>query len=176
MSAQRTVSSARASSAPLKAALLVLLAMAASVFAYDSGRRAGATYEVMAAAPSEARGIAFVRERPCGRARCQTVWIGRAREDAMQVAALLPNAERVDEIAWAKDGFRVAFVINGYQLRLFDAENRKPVGQIDLFPPDGPPTSRVARGITFSQNGAAVTYDDCPRGRSGCKSALAAIR
>jgi hypothetical protein len=30
--------------------------------------------------------------------------------------------------------------------------------------------------VTFSQNGAAVTFDDCPRGHSGCKSGLAAVR
>ena len=38
------------------------------------------------------------------------------------------------------------------------------------------PSSRLARGVTFSQNGAAVTFDDCPRGRSGCKPGLAAVR
>ena len=176
MSAERAVSSASASSAPLKAAALVVVAIAAISVAYYAGRRAGATYDVMSAAPAEARGIAFVREKPCSVGRCQTLWIGGAHEDAIEVAALPANTERVEEIAWAKDGFRVAFVINGYHLKVFDAKTRQQVGEVDLFPPDGPPTTHFARGITFSQNGAAVTYDDCPRGRSGCKSAMAAVR
>jgi hypothetical protein len=47
---------------------------------------------------------------------------------------------------------------------------------VNLIEPDANPTSRFARGVTFSQNGAAVTFDECPRGRSGCKSGLVAVR
>ena len=39
-----------------------------------------------------------------------------------------------------------------------------------------PDASRVARGVTFSANGAAVTFDDCPRGHSGCKPAMVAVK
>ena len=92
------------------------------------------------------------------------------------MASLAPGTEHCEEIAWAKDGYRVGFVVNGYQLRIFDAENRKQVRQVNLIEPDGTPSSRFVRGVTFSQNGAAVTFDDCPRGRSGCKSGLAAVR
>jgi hypothetical protein len=67
-------------------------------------------------------------------------------------------------------------VVNGYQLRIFDPETRKQVGLVDLIEPDTTPSSRIVRGVTFSQNGAAVTFDDCPRGHSGCKSSLAAVR
>jgi hypothetical protein len=45
-----------------------------------------------------------------------------------------------------------------------------------LIDPDGFPSSRVARGVTFSTNGAAVTFDDCPRDHSGCKPGLVAIK
>ena len=94
----------------------------------------------------------------------------------MQVSALAPGSEHCDEIAWAADGYRVGFVINGYQLRVFDGVARKPINQINLIEPDGNPSSRIVRGVTFSQNGASVTFDDCPRGRSGCKSGLIAVR
>ena len=94
----------------------------------------------------------------------------------MKVAELLPGSEHCDEIAWAGDGYRVGFVINGYQLRIFDGMARKPINQVNLIDPDGTPTTHIVRGVTFSQNGAAVTFDDCPRGRSGCKSGLAAVR
>ena len=81
------------------------------------------------------------------------------------------GTEHCDEIAWARDGYRVGFVINGYQLRIFDAETPDSrSGQVNLIEPDGTPPTRIARGVTFSENGAAVTFDDCPRGRSGCKS------
>jgi hypothetical protein len=94
----------------------------------------------------------------------------------VKVAELAPGSEHCDEIAWAADGYRVGFVINGYQLRIFDGAARKPINQVNLIEPDGTPSSHVVRGVTFSQNGAAVTFDECPRVGSGCKSGLAAVR
>jgi hypothetical protein len=176
MSAERTVPPARTADVRLKAALLLAAAFAATAAAYLAGKRAGAIHEVMAAAPAEARRIAFVRKQPCGSGWCEALWLGTTREDAVQIAALSPGTERCEEIAWAKDGYRVGFVVNGYQLRIFDAENRKEVKQVNLLEPDGTPSSRLVRGVTFSENGAAVTFDECPRGRSGCKSGLAAVR
>ena len=67
-------------------------------------------------------------------------------------------------------------MVNGYQLRIFDGVSHTPINQVNLIDPDGTPSSRVVRGVTFSQNGAAVTFDDCPRGRSGCRSGLKAVR
>ena len=176
MSAQGTVPPARAANVRLKAACLLAVALAAVVAAYLAGKRAGAVQELMSAAPAEARGIAFVRKQPCGPGWCEALWLGTTREDAVQVATLAPGTERCEEIAWARDGYRVGFVVNGYQLRIFDAENRNELKQVNLIEPDGTPSSRFVRGVTFSQNGAAVTFDDCPRGRSGCKSGLAAVR
>ena len=176
MSAQRAVPAARASKRALRALAYIVLAAAAVVAAYFAGRRAGAVQEIMAAAPSGAQRIALVRKEPCERGWCETLWIGETRQNAVRVASLLPQSEHCEEVAWAKDGFRVGFVINGYQLRIFDGPGRKQVGQVNLIEPDGTPTSHFVRGVTFSQNGAAVTFDDCPRARSGCKSGLAAVR
>ena len=174
MSAQRVVSPARA---PRPALTTVIVAAAIAIaVAYVAGRRAGSVHELMSAAPSEARGVAFVREASCAAGTCQTLWMGTTRADATEVASLKPGVERCEEIAWAKDGYRMGFVINGYQLRVFDAESRKPLNQVNLLEPDGTPSSRIARGVTFSQNGAAVTFDDCPRSHSGCKPGLAAVR
>jgi hypothetical protein len=176
MSAQRPVPAARASNRALTALAFIVLAAAAVVAAYFAGRRAGAVQEIMAAAPSEAKRVALVKKEPCDRGWCETLWIGDTRQNAVRVASLVPASEHCEEVAWAKDGYRVGFVINGYQLRVFDGPSRKQVGQVNLIDPDGTPTSHVVRGVTFSQNGAAVTFDDCPRGRSGCKSGLAAVR
>jgi hypothetical protein len=155
---------------------LAAIAIASMVVGYIAGYRAAATHEVMFAKASEAQRVAFVRASRCGSETCQTLWIGHAREDASEVAALQAGAERCEEVAMAKDGFRMGFLINGYEFRVFDGETRKEIKRVNLLEPDGTPSSRIARGITFSTNGAAVTFDDCPRDRSGCKSALIAIR
>lgn len=155
---------------------LVVVGVVAGVAGYFSGSRAGAARDVMMASPANARRVAFVREAPCRGGRCQSLWIGESRDAAKQVVALSPGVERCEEIAWAADGFRVGFVLNGYQLRIFDGMTGQPVGQVNLLEPDGTPSSRIARGVTFSANGAAVTFDDCPRWSSGCKSAMSAVR
>mgnify|MGYP003694804703 CR=1 FL=1 len=86
-------------------------------------------------------------------------------------------AEQAGEIAWTPDGGRVAFIVNGYQLRLFDAPHRRATSApMSLIEPDGFPSSRIARGVTFSANGAAVTFDDCRARHSGCKPAFVAIK
>jgi hypothetical protein len=175
MPASRTVSPARRQ-ARLNAAFL-LVAMA-PVFAavYLAGKRVGAVQELMAASPSNAQKIALVKKQSCKTGWCETLWLGNTRADVVKISELAAGSEHCDEIAWASDGYRVGFVINGYQLRIFDAMARKLINQVNLIEPDGTPTSRIVRGVTFSQNGAAVTFDECPRGRSGCKSGLVAVR
>lgn len=138
-------------------------------------RAADPAREVMMSEPPGGERIAFVREAPCGQGRCQTLWLGNTREDATEVASL-GGRERCEAIAWSQDGYRMGFLVNGYELRVFDSEPRRQVAQLNLVEPDGLPSSRIARGITFSPNGAAVTFDDCPRWTSGCKSGLAGIR
>jgi hypothetical protein len=175
MPAPRTVSPTRRQ-ARLNAAFL-LVAMAPVVAAvYLAGKRVGAVQELMAASPSNAPKIALVKKQPCATGWCETLWIGSTRSDVVKVAELTPGSEHCDEIAWASDGYRVGFVINGYQFRIFDGMTRTAINQVNLIDPDGTPTSRIVRGVTFSQNGAAVTFDDCPRGRSGCRSGLTAVR
>src|SRR4030095_13834165 len=79
-----------------------------------------------------------------------------------------------DEIVWTRDGSRVAFLVDGVQLRFYDPSTLAPAGQITLVqPPAGAPS--IARGVTFSENGRAITFDECPRGRSGCRAGIAAV-
>ena len=176
MSAQRTVPAARPSTGLVTALVCLVFALLAATAGFLAGKRAGAVHELMAGAPSQAKGVALVKKEPCDRGWCETLWIGDSRENAVRVASLLPGSEHCEEIAWASDGYRVGFVINGYQLRIFDGRAGKQVGQVNLIEPDGTPTTHFVRGVTFSQNGSAVTFDECPRGRSGCKSGLAAVR
>jgi len=165
------VPAARSTKGVSTAVLLVAI-----VTAYWVGKRAGAVQELMAASPSNAQKIALVKKQKCATGWCETLWIGNTRTDVVKVAELTPRTEHCDEIAWAADGYRVGFVINGYQLRIFDGMARRPINQVNLIEPDGTPTAHIVRGVTFSQNGAAVTFDECPRGRSGCKSGLVAVR
>jgi hypothetical protein len=180
MSTEGAVPSAAARRQSLTLVLAIVAVILAGLGGYALGRRAGAGRDVMSAAPPGVQRIAFVTEGRCeddsATGPCQTLWIGTAREDAEPVATLAGDKERVEAIAWARDGYRVGFLINGYQLRVFNADGPAPVAQVDLVEPSGFPSARIARGITFSQNGAAVTFDDCPRYQSGCRSGLAAIR
>jgi hypothetical protein len=163
---------------------LIGVAIAAAAIGAAAGAGCGYTVGIRTADPvrevmiSESPGrdrIAFVREAACGQGRCQTLWLGATREDATEVAAL-GGRERCEAIAWSADGYRMGFLVNGYELRVFDSEPRRQVVQLNLVEPGGIPSARIARGITFSPNGAAVTFDDCPRFTSGCKSGLAGIR
>ncbi|MDQ3488215.1 MAG: hypothetical protein M3468_10840 [Acidobacteriota bacterium] len=153
------------------------LASAAGVACgYTVGKRAADPIsEVLSAAPPDGTRVAYVREAACGQGRCQTLWLGNTRADATEVGSL-QGRERCEAIAWSADGYRMGFLVNGYELRVFDAEPRKKVAQVNLVEPDGVPSSRIARGITFSSNGTAVTFDDCPRNTSGCRSGLVGVR
>jgi hypothetical protein len=133
-------------------------------------------YVVAAETAPDASRVALVRLMPCGSDLCETLWIGSTPDSATRVSTLPHGIERCTDIAWTRDGTRVAFLINGYQLRLYDAQSQAPAGLVDLVPADAQPTTRIARGVTFSDNGAAITFDDCPRDRSGCRPGLLAIR
>ena len=175
MSTPRSVPSARAvvgiaiASATLAAAAGVACGYTVAKRSQDSAR------EVIVASPPSGGRIAFVRERPCGQDRCQSLWLGNTREDATEVATLRAR-ERCEAVAWSQDGYRMGFLVNGYELWVFNAEPRVKVAQVNLVDSDGVPSARIARGITFSSNGTAVTFDDCPRETSGCKSGMAGIR
>lgn len=130
---------------------------------------------VRSAAAVTGRGVAQVRLASCGAEWCESLWLGPSDTEVSQLA-MLPKGTHCDEISWTPDGKRVAFLIDGYQLRIYESEKGAPAGQVNLVDPDGAPPSRLARGVTFSQNGAAITFDDCPRAHSGCKPGIVAIR
>ena len=118
--------------------------------------------------------VAFARDRLCEKGPCETLFVGSSIDAASALEGLADGQESCDEIAWTKDGRRVAFLINGRQLRIYEADSRKPAGKVNLYGDAG--TDRVARGITFSDNGAAVTFDDCPREHAGCRAGMVGIR
>jgi len=158
----------------LPAAIIAAFVVGAAGFA--GGYVLGARRIVRFANAPGRDGVAYVLEGRCAAGLCQSLWVGSTVKAAKVVESLVGSSEEANEIAWTPDGRRVAFIVNGYQLRLFDARTRASLGAIALIDPDGFPTSRIARGVTFSTNGAAVTFDDCPRDHSGCKPGLVAIK
>ena len=158
----------------LPAAIIAAFVIAAVGFA--GGYLLGARRIVRFANAPSANGVAYVLEGRCSAGVCQTLWIGTSVKTARVVESLGGPSEQADEIAWTADGGRVAFIVNGYQLRLFDAHTGQNLGAMAIIDPDGFPPSRIARGVTFSTNGASITFDDCPRERSGCKPGFVAIK
>jgi hypothetical protein len=157
-------------------------AIAATIFAFVVGAAGFAAGWLLSArhvtqvVPSPSGDlVAYILEARCALGRCQSLKIGTA-DDARVVETLNEQSEEAGEIAWTPDGGRVAFLVNGYQLRVFDAHTGANLGALTLIEPDKTPSSRIARGVTFSNNGAAVTFDDCPRAHSGCQPAFMAIR
>ena len=174
MSAERTMPAARSPLTLVTAAVLAVAVVGAIALLLGGPERVHSWEVLSERAPGGSR-IAFVRGNNCEGGPCQTLLIGGSVEAAAAVASLAPGSERCTEIAWTPDGSRVAFLVNGYQLRIYDAETLAPAGQIRLIDPAGTPPSRIARGVTFSENGRAVTFDDCPRAASGCRSGLVAV-
>jgi hypothetical protein len=151
--------------------VLVLAAIAA---AFVAGRMFATREAVFAASVDGAR-VAWAAERRCWNGPCETLWIGRARGDGVKVATL-EGVDRCDEIVWTKDGSRVAFLIDGAHLRFYDPASMAPAGQITLLlQPQSGQARSIVRGVTFSDNGRAITFDECPLGRSGCRAGIAAV-
>ena len=148
----------------------------AGAIAFAGGWMLGARRTVLSV-PSPGRdAVAYVFEARCATGLCQSLWIGKDMKHGKMAEMLAGPSEQAGEIAWTPDASRVAFIINGYQLRLFDGGTGANLGALSLIEPDGAPPSRVARGVTFSANGAAVTFDDCPRSHSGCKPGMVAVK
>ncbi len=156
-------------------AVLMTAVMSAAV-GFGAGWLLGSRRIVMAVKSPAGDAVAFVLEGRCAAGLCQTLRIGPNGSSARVVESLSGPDEQATEIAWAPDGGRVGFLVNGYQLRVFDAGSGKNLGAMTIVAPDGAPPSRIARGVTFSTNGAAITFDDCPRDRSGCRAGFAAIK
>jgi len=154
---------------------MTLAAIVVGITAFAAGWMMGARRTLFATPSPDGQLLASVTEARCAQVRCQALKIG-ARGGSSRVVEALTGDEEVSEVAWTPDSSRVAFIVNGYQLRLFDARTGANLGAMALIDPDGFPPSRIARGVTFSSNGAAVTFDDCPREHSGCRPAMVAIR
>jgi hypothetical protein len=174
MSAQGSLSSS-----PTARRFLTLAPIAGLVFVttFVAACRSGPDgYLIQSRTAPTANRTAAVKLTRCEGGWCESLWAGASPDTMTLVATLPPGAEHCTEIVWTRDAARVGFVINGQQLRLYDTATNAPAGLVDLVPRDADPSTRIARGLTFSNNGAAITFDDCPRDRSGCRPGMIAVR
>jgi hypothetical protein len=176
MPAQRTVSpTAPRSTLTLIAALLLGIALGAGVALLVTARATDASRRRVAArsiSPDKSR-VALAREVSCAGGTCQELQVGPS-EDAAETVAVLDDNRACAEIVWTPDGSRVAFLIDGSEMSIYDAQSRKLAGTVRLLTSEAA-QSRFARGITFSDNGRAATFDDCPKGRSGCRAGVVGV-
>jgi hypothetical protein len=98
--------------------------------------------------------------------------VGQSESAAVQLEML--DGQSASEIVWTSDGKRVGFVVDGRELWLYDAGSRKLAGRVGLLTVEAA-HSRLARGVTFSENGRAVTFDDCPKRQSGCRAGFVGV-
>jgi hypothetical protein len=176
MSAQRTLSSADRPRATLRliAAFLLGVALGAAGALLVTARTTDATRRRVAAravSPDKSR-VAVAREVPCPEGTCQELRLGTT-DDASTVVAVLTDRS-CSEIAWTKDGTRVAFVLDATEMSIYDAQTSRLAGIVRLLASEAAQT-RLARGITFSDNGRAATFDDCPRAHSGCRAGVVGV-
>ena len=80
--------------------------------------------------------VAFVRDRLCKEPPCESLYLGTTVESATALEGLADGRESSNEIAWTPDSRRVAFLVNGRQLRIYDAQTLKPAGKVNLFAED----------------------------------------
>ena len=113
---------------------------------------------------------------PCASANdwCTELRVGASDSASAVVARYTDPSATCDEVVWTPDGKRVGFVIRGHELRLFDPQSGKEIGTVRLVTEEAAQTRR-ARGVTFSENGRAVTFDDCPRTHSGCRAGVVGV-
>jgi hypothetical protein len=176
MSVERPVSSAQRPRSSVQLAVAVLVGMAlGAAFVLLTGRPAPPPawnrVAARAVSPDKSR-VGLVVERRCADRFCQELRIGTSEESATGVTSLEEASPY--EVVWTQDGKRVGFLVDGNELWLYDGQTLAPAGRVKLFAPDGA-QSRMARGVTFSENGRSVTFDDCPRAHSGCRAGLVAI-
>jgi hypothetical protein len=170
MPAQRSVPPTGSPRALIAALLLGIAIGAAAAVLIEQSRGWRRT---LARSPSSDQSrVAFVVERRCAGSVCQTFHIGPTEANATEVRSL--ESLMPTEVVWTPDGKRVGFVANGSELVLYDGQSLREVGIVRLMSAEAA-QSRLARGVTFSENGRAVTFDDCPRTQSGCRAGVVGV-
>ena len=122
-------------------------------------------------APDGRAHVSVVRKFSLGAAD-QRVMIGSGN-DTTEVRRLGEDTGPAGEVMWAPDGSVAGVVLNGSKLMVIEAASRRVLYELPLLEKqDG---SRIARGVGFSANALAITFDDCPRTGAGCRPRFMAL-
>src|SRR6185503_19452012 len=89
--------------------------------AFAGGWFLGGSRTVLSVQAPTHDGVAMIAEGHCAAGRCQTLRVGPDASSTRVVESLSGAEEQATEIVWTGDGGRVGFLVNGYQLRVFDA-------------------------------------------------------
>lgn len=92
--------------------------------------------------------------------------------DTVEVRPLASD-EEAGALIWSPDGSLAGAVIGGAALAVIDPAARRVIYELPLLEQrDG---SRMARGVGFSANAMAITFDDCPKTGAGCRARFMAL-
>ena len=144
----------------------------AGLIGFAAGRAtAGIGVVTHVQAPGKPQHIRVVQKFSLG-GRDQRVLIGSGSART-EVRRLNDETGTADEIMWAPDGSVAGVLLNGSKLMVIEAEAQRVLYELPLLEKqDG---SRVARGVGFSANALAITFDDCPRTGAGCRPRFMAL-
>lgn len=151
-------------------ALVVWLPIA-GLIGFAAGRATSGLGTVAEAwSPDGASRVAVVSVFSAGPRR-QAVLVETAGE-RVEVRALSAD-EQAGDVVWSPDGSLAGVVVNGATLVAIDPAAPRVIYELALLEQrDG---TRMARGLGFSANTMAVTFDDCPRRGAGCRARLMAL-
>ena len=151
-------------------ACIVLLPIA-GVIGFAAGRATAGTGTVAEAwSPDGGSRLYVMRAFSLGPKQQRLVLEAAGQEN--DVRALFPD-DVPGEMVWSPDGSLAGVVVNGATLAVIDPAARRMIYELPLLEQrDG---SRMARGVGFSANAMAITFDDCPKRGAGCRPRLVAL-
>lgn len=151
-------------------AWMVLLPVAVLI-GFAAGR-ASAEVGIVAEAWSPDARSALVVERRFAFGPADRRLVLRTPQGNVELRALAADVE-VPEMIWSPDGSLTGAVLGGVSLAVVDPSASRLLYELPLVEPaDG---SRVARGVGFSANALAITFDDCPGRGAGCRPRFMAL-
>lgn len=144
----------------------------AGLIGFAAGRATAGVGEVArVSAPGGSAHVSVLQKFSLG-AVDQRVMVGSG-DQSTEVRRLGEDTGKASEIAWAPDGSIAGVLLNGAKLMVIEAASRRVLYELPLLEKqDG---SRVARGVAFSANALAITFDDCPRTGAGCRPRFMAL-
>lgn len=151
-------------------AWIVLLPIAAGIgFAAGRAMPDGAVLE--AAAPGG--GSTLTVERGFSLKEIDHRVVLASGDEKIEIKRLDESTGLATELVWAPNGELAGVLVNHMKLAVIDAAGKRLLYELPLVEKlDG---SRMARGVSFSANALAITFDDCPTYGAGCRPRFMAL-